>query len=439
MTPRSLTALEIAAGRSRFLVPAYLQYHPDCPVAVARANGAYVYDLEGREYVDAFAGVVTISVGHCDAEVLEAEIAQMRLAQHVTTLYHHEAPVLAAEALAATMTDMGDVQLLFTGTGTEATEFAVHLAKLHTGSSVVLSLRNSFHGRTLMSASLTAQEPWRNAGPYAVDTHHVAGPYAYREMPRGMDEAMYEAHLLAELERTIKHTGGGKLAALIVEPIQGNGGVLYGSNEFYGRLVEIVHRYGGLVIADEVQTGFGRTGKWWGSSHWPLPPDMRDMAKGMGNGNPVGGVAARVDVAAAFKGKAHFSTYGANPVAMRGVTKVVEIVGRAETQRNIQTRGEQLLTCLGELQQRHPLIGEVRGKGLMIGVELVRDRTTRAVAGTETLAVMDHCRTHGGVLLGKGGAGNVLRIKPPYCISADDINTIIRALDNALTTVESAG
>lgn len=430
-------AAEIAAGRKRHLVPAYLQYHADNPLVIARANGAYVYDPDERRYIDAFAGVVTISVGHCDEEVLEAEIAQMRQVQHVTTLYYHDAPIRAAEALAAVMPDMDEPQLFFTNSGTEATEFAIHLAKLHTGRSAVLAVRNSFHGRTLMSASLTVQQPWRNAGPYAVDVHHVAGPYAYREKPHGMTDGDYEAHLLAELERTIKHTCGGKLAALIIEPIQGNGGVLYGSDAFYGRLVEIVHAAGGLVIADEVQTGFYRTGRWWGSSWWPKAPDIRTMAKGMGNGYPLGGVAARREVAMAFNGLAHFSTYGANPPAMVGLVKIVEIISRDETQRNIANRGIQLRTGLEELAERHRLIGDVRGKGLMLGVELVKDRDTREPAAAETVRVQDLCRDHG-VLLGKGGAGNVLRIKPPYCLSEGDAAEILRVLDVALAAVKQA-
>lgn len=430
-------AAEIAVGRKRYLVPAYLQYHQNHPIVVDHAKGAYVFDPDGTRFIDAFAGVVTISVGHCNDEVLGAEIAQMRRVQHVTTLYYHEAPVLAARALAGVMPDMAEPQMFFTNSGTEATEFAIHLAKLSTRNLVVLAVRNSFHGRTLMSASLTVQKPWRNAGPYAVDTHHIAGPYAYREKPREMTDEDYEAHLLAELERTIAHTCGGKLAALIVEPIQGNGGVLYGSNAFYGELVRIVHAAGGLVIADEVQAGFGRTTRWWGSSWWPTPPDMRTMAKGMGDGYPIGGVAATAEVASAFNGLAHFSTYGANPPAMVGLAKIIEIINREETRVNIANRGVQLRHGLERLKERHPLIGDIRGKGLMLGVELVRSRSEREPADTETIRIQDYCRENG-VLLGKGGAGNVLRIKPPYCITQEDAATILSVLDDALTEVEHA-
>lgn len=437
MEERPLTAAEILAFREEHLVPAYLRYHGDSPVVIDQAEMQYVYDPDGNRYLDGFAGVCTTSVGQCHPEVVEAVVAQMCRVGHVTTLYLNEQIVRTAARLNQVTPIPGGYKWFFTNSGTEATEFAGHMARLATGNNGFVSVRGSFHGRTMLSATLTAQKPWRVVGPYASDVHHIPNPYAYRR-PDGISEEGFYNWCLEEARATLDHALGGRLAALYVEPIQGNGGVIYGPAWYYDALVDMVHSCGGLVVSDEVQTGFGRTGAWWGCNHWSRQPDILDCAKGMGNGFPVGGVAAKKEVAEAFRGKAHFSTYGGNPPAMVQVRKVVEIIDRPETMDNIRTRGEQLLAGLRALQDRYSLVGDVRGMGLMIGVELVRDRKTKEPASLETIRVMDLCRDRG-VLLGKGGVcGNVLRIKPPYCITHEDVESLLEALEESLAVVKAA-
>ncbi|MDO8435187.1 MAG: aspartate aminotransferase family protein [bacterium] len=431
--------MELKARAEKVLMPAYLRYHPDYPLWVARAEGAYLYDQEGRRYVDAFGEVCTASVGHCHPEVVAALREQIGQVWHVPSLYYSEPIVAAAEALVAVM-HVPDCQVFWVNSGTEATEFAAQLATLSTGRSNFLCFRGSFHGRTRFSASVTVQGAWRKRvgvtlvpGVYPVPT-----PYAYREKPEGLNEDTYFNWILAEIDRTIEHACGGQLAGMFIEPMLGNGGVIYGPKWFYDGLVDRVHKAGGLVIADEVQTGVGRTGTWWGSSDWSVQPDIWDMAKGLGNGFPVGAVVARPEVAAAFNGTAHFSTYGGNPLAMVVVKKVLEIVGRSETLANIERQGARFLGTLRNLKRDHRLIGDVRGTGLMLGVELVEDKNKTPASPATMAAVMDGCRNKG-VLLGKGGiCGNVIRIKPPYCTSDEDTVTIMKVFDKVLTEVERA-
>ncbi len=431
-----LSAHEIAAMGKQFLMPAYMRYWPDDPLVLRRGMGQYVFDANGRRYLDAFGAVVTISLGHCDLGVLEAQIAQMREAQHFTTLFPEEQLVLTAVRLAGIARGTLS-QSFFTNSGSEANEVAAHLARRATRRTGLISLYHSFHGRTATAAALTAQKPWRNVPPYSSDVHHVPNPYLLRRP--GMTEDEFLRWCLHQTEETIKHSlgGEGNFAGLWVEPIQGNGGVIKGPSWYYDELVRLTHKYGGLLIADEVQTGFGRTGKWFGCDHWGEQPDMMVMAKGMGNGYPVGGVIATPAVAAGFDGLTHFNTYGGNPVAMATVCAVIDGIDTDEVRNNIKQRGAQLMNDLEELYGHHRMIGEVRGQGLMIGVEIVVDRTDM-VQNPVGLAKVHRKMRDRGFLLGKGGVdGNVFRIKPPYCITKEDCDDLMAALDDSLTEVEA--
>lgn len=432
---------DLKARADKVLMPAYLRYHPDFPLWVAKADGAYLFDHEGNRLIDAFGEVCTASVGHCHPEVVEALREQVGRAWHVPSLYYSEPIVAAAEALVAVMR-VPDCQVFWVNSGTEATEFAAQLASLKTGSGNFLCFRGSFHGRTRFSASVTVQGAWRKrvGVTFVPGVYPVPTPYAYRDKPKGLPEDAYFKWILQEIGHTIEHACGGQIAGMFVEPMLGNGGVIYGPKWFYDSLVDLVHRAGGLVIADEVQTGVMRTGEWWASDNWTLRPDIWDMAKGLGNGFPVGAVVARPEVAAAFNGTSHFSTYGGNPLAMVVVEKVLEIAGRTGTRENIARQGQRLIAQLGGvMSDDHRLIGDVRGAGLMIGVELVEDQETKKPASADTMkAVMDGCRNKG-VLLGKGGiCGNVIRIKPPYCLTDEDTSTILQVFNEVLTEVERA-
>lgn len=422
------------------LMPAYMRYYPDDPLGIEYGKGAKVRGLDGRDYVDGFGGVCTTWVGHSHDEMSEALSEQLRRLTHVSTLYHTESMVQAAEALTALMPVPG-CKVFWTNSGTEATEFAAHLASLYTGRQTFLCFHHSFHGRTRMAAGLTMQKPWRQRGgvTFVPGIFPVPAPYAYREQPKGMNEADYYFWLLAQIQATIDNACGGVLAGMFVEPIMGNGGVFCGPPWFYDGLVKIVHAAGGLVIADEVQTGVRRTGSWWGSQCWTKErPDIWNMAKSLGNGLPVGATVARPAVADPFRHTAHFSTFGGNPVVMTAVCKTLEIIGRDATGQNIVERGDQLRQGLQALQERHPLVGDVRGQGLFLGVELVKHPQLKEPASAETLRVMELCRNRG-VLVGKGGVyGNIIRIKPPSCIQEDECAQVLDAMDYALTEVEKA-
>lgn len=434
----NIARTELTKRASGVLMPAYLRSHPDCPVTLERGSMQYVYDSDTNEYLDAWSGVVTISAGHCHPEILELWMRAGREMQHCTTLYYNMWPVLAAEALCATVPQQGfNPRVFWVNSGGEANELAAQTARLHTKRTGVISFHESFHGRVGTAMAMTAQGVWRNVPPYTADVHHAPVPRVFHR-PEGMTEDVYLSWLLDRIQDTIENSVGPKnLAAFFMEPIQGNGGLNSAPSWFYTEIVNMVHSYGGLVVADEVQTGVYRTGdSWWACQQWEEMPDMITAAKGLGNGVPVGVVIARENVAEAYRNHAHFNTFGSNPPTMAQVYGTLQVVGRPETRRNIQAQSRRLLQGLRALKERHPMIGDVRGRGLMLGVELVIPKSNKEPASRETLKILDFCR-EGKVLLGKGGVkGNVVRIKPPYCLTDQDVADIVTTLSKALTKVE---
>lgn len=420
---------EILALREQYIFPSVMVYHSE-PVHIVRGEMANVYDHTGKKYIDGFSAVVTISCGHCHPDVMRETTAQLEKLQHMTSLYLNEPLVRAAGRLAEITP--GDLsKSFFTNSGTEATEFAAMVSKNYTKNPEFIALRHSFHGRTIMSMTLTGQSLWRHSLPYVFGVSHAPAPYCYR-CPWKTTYPECGAKCALDVEQIIKHSTSGKIAAFIAEPIQGFGGVIVPPPEYFKIVHEIVKKYGGLFIADEVQTGFGRTGdKWFGIEHWDVEPDIITMAKGMGNGIPAGGVITTPEIAEAMRGIIHFSTFGGNPVTCTQVKAVIDTIDRHEYYKNATVVGGYLKGALLELQEKHRLIGDVRGMGLMLGIELVKDRKTKEPAAEELLKVMDLAKDRG-LLLGKGGmAGNVLRIKPPLCITMDQAETIIGILDES--------
>ena len=327
----------------------------------------------------------------------------------------------------------------FTNSGSEANELAVLMAREHTGNAEVISLRNGYHGGTQAAMGLTAVGTWKFPSSPVVGVKHATPGYCYR-CPFGLAYPSCDVKCARDVDPLIRHETPGQVAAFIAEPIQGVGGVVTPPPEYFAIAYDAVRQAGGLCIADEVQTGFGRTGEhFWGFENWGVTPDLVTMAKGIGNGAPLGACTTRPEVALAMKNRIHFNTFGGNPVSMTQGLATLEVIDAEDIQGNARRVGGHLKSRLLELMDRHPLIGDVRGMGLMLGVELVRDRATKEPATTETLDVLEACKDRG-LLLGKGGLyGNVLRIKPPMCLTKDDADFLADCLDEVLGGLEGSG
>ena len=431
---KNLTKTEIKEMREKFLIPAYMTYFTD-PVEIVRGEMQYVYDEQGKKYLDAFSAVVTISVGHCHPDIVPEVQKQNATLQHMTTLYYTESLVRLAEKLAGIAP--GNLQKsFFTNSGTEATEMAAIVAKNYTKRHEFIALRHAFHGRTLMSMTLSGQSIWRHSVPYVFGVQHAPAAYCYR-CPMGLTYPACDMKCAYEVEEIIKYSTSGKIAAMIAEPIMGFGGVITPPKEYFKIVRDIVHKYGGLLIVDEVQTGFGRTGdKWFGIEQYDVIPDIMTMAKGMGNGIPIGGIITTSEIAECHRGLIHFSTYGGNPVSTTQARLVIETIEKRGYRQNTKKIGDYLKEKFLELQEKHKIIGEVRGMGLMLGIELVKDRKTKEPAAKEMLRMMNLCKDRG-LFIGKGAmAGNVIRIKPPFCINKDDADFIVKTLDETMGIVE---
>lgn len=431
-----LTSDQIGRMRKEYLLPSTMTYYSK-PVNIVRGAMQYVFDETGRKYLDAFSAVVTISVGHCHPDVVAKVQKQVATLQHMTTLYYHPRIVTYAKKLAdcAQGANPALKNCFFTNSGSEATELAALLAKNYTKATEFIAVRHSFHGRTLMAMTLTGQSLWRHSLPYVFGVHHCPAGYTYRK-PEGMSDEQFGVWCAEQVEEIIKYQTCGKIAALIAEPIMGFGGVITPPANYFKEIYAVVKKYGGLFIADEVQTGFGRTGdKFFGIEHWGVQPDIITMAKGIGNGVPLGGIITTPEIASSMDGKVHFNTYGGNPVSMTQGEAVLDAIAKYGYAANARVVGDRIFAGLLKLADKHELIGEVRGKGLMLGVELVRDRKTKEPAPDKVLKVLDEARDMG-VLFGKGGmAGNTIRVKPPLCSTVDDADQILDVLDKALTKV----
>ncbi len=427
---------QIAKMRKEYLLPSTMTYYSN-PVNVVRGEMQYVFDEKGRKYLDAFSAVVTISVGHCHPDVVAPVVKQVQTLQHMTTLYYHPRIVTYAKKMAevAAGANPNLKNCFFTNSGSESTELAAILAKNHTKTSEFIALRHSFHGRTLMAMTLTGQSLWRHSLPYVFGVHHAPAGYTYRKPEQFTDE-QFGDWCAQQVEEIIKYQTCGKLAAFIAEPIMGFGGVITPPANYFKKIYDVVKKYGGLFIADEVQTGFGRTGdKFFGIEHWGVQPDMITMAKGIGNGVPLGGIITTPEIAACMDGKVHFNTYGGNPVSMTQGEAVLDVIAKYKYAANARVVGERIVAGVQTLMKKHERIGEIRGKGLMLGMEIVRDPKTKEPAPDLVLKVLDLAKDMG-VLFGKGGmAGNTIRIKPPLCSTVEDADLIVETLDKALSKV----
>jgi 4-aminobutyrate aminotransferase len=400
------------------------------PLPFVRGEGKWLFDADGRKYLDFFGGIVTVGLGHCEPRVTAAIEKQVRTLQHVSTLFPTIPIVDLAETLAELFPGEKPAKVFFTNSGTEAIETAILSARVHTQRTEVVALRQGYHGRTLLSMSLTAHAGWRLGGVQDPAIRHAMAPYCYR-CPLALKYPDCGVACANDVEDVIKTTTSGRPAAVIAEPIMGVGGFITPPKEYHGIVADIARRYEALYIADEVQTGCGRTGgKWFGIEQWGVKPDIVVAAKSLGNGHPIGATIARAPIADSFKGLT-ISTFGGNPVTMVAAKAVVDVIAKDRLMDNAATVGAHFRSRLDALAEKHAVVGEVRGMGLMQGIELVKDRKTKEPAPEATAAVLEAAKDKG-LIIGKGGLyGNVLRISPALNVTQGDADQAADILDQA--------
>lgn len=423
---------EVLTLRRQYLTPGLFAYYKD-PMLIAEGHMQYLWDETGKQYLDGFAGIVTVSVGHCHPKVVEKVTEQVGRLQHTTTIYLHPTIAVYAKKMAEHMPASSDLTVsYFTNSGSEANEIAILSCREFTGNADVVSLRNGYHGGTQGAMSLTAHGTWKFKTSPSIGVKNATPGYCYR-CPYGLEYPSCDVKCARDVEPLIRYETPGEVACFIGEPIQGVGGCVTPPPEYFKIVYDIVRKHGGLCIADEVQTGFGRTGtKFWGFENWGVTPDLVTMAKGIGNGAPLGACVTRPEIAAMMKNRIHFNTYGGNPVSMAQGLATLEVIDAENIQQNAHEVGGYLKNLLTDLADEHDMIGEVRGMGLMLGVELVRDRQTKEPASTETAELLERCKQRG-LLIGKGGLyGNVLRIKPPMCITRADAEFMAGCIGDVL-------
>jgi 4-aminobutyrate aminotransferase len=417
----------------KYVSPSYTRGYP---LVMARGEGAVVEDVDGNRFLDCAAGIAVNSTGHSHPDVVRAIVDQAQKFLHMSgTDFYYEPQVRLAEEIASIVPMPGGVKSFFANSGTEANEAAIKLARYHSKRPFLIAFMGSFHGRTLGSLSLTASRAVQRKGfgPTAPGTFHT--PYAdcYR-CPLGLKSDNCAAECLNYLEEQVlvQLVTPEEVAAIVVEPIQGEGGYLVPPKVFHDRLRALTQKHGILLIADEVQSGMGRTGKMFASEHFGLEPDIMSIAKGIASGLPLGVTAARASVMDWTPG-AHASTFGGNPVSCAAALATIKLL-KDTLIANAAEVGDHLIAGLRELQARHPLIGDVRGKGLMVGIEFVRDRQTKERATTERDRIVDAMFARGVLVLGAGR--NTIRLSPPLVLTKAQADACLQALDAAIGDVE---
>ncbi|KAL8531242.1 hypothetical protein ACS0TY_008026 [Phlomoides rotata] len=421
------SADEILKKRQEFLNPAVNHLFKQ-PLNLVDGKMQYLYDDKGRRYLDAFGGIATVACGHCHPVVVNAIVNQTKRLQHATVLYLN--PVIAnfAEALASKF--LGDLKVIFfTNSGTEANELALMMARLYTGYHDVISVRNGYHGNAAGTMAATAQSSYKfNVVQNGV--HHAQNPDQYRGI-FGSDGAKYAR----DVDEIITYGTTGRVAGFVAESIQGVGGVLELAPGYLQEVYRIVRKAGGLCIADEVQSGFARTGHFWGYEAHDVVPDIVTMAKGIGNGMPLGAMITTPEVAKVLAERNYLNTFAGNPVCSAAGLAVLEVIKKEKLQENAFTVGSYLKERLTTLKDKYEIIGDVRGRGLLLGVELVTDRQLKTPAKYETLHLMEHMKELG-VLMGKAGFfGNVFRITPPLCFTKEDADFLVDVMDHTLSKI----
>lgn len=434
MTTTASKTQDLLERQRRVLAPSVsnMLYYGDAPLAVDRAKDQYVWDVEGTRYLDFFGGILTVSIGHCNDEVVAATAEQMKRTGHTSTLYLNEITVRVAEKIAE-LTPGRLQHSFFTNSGTEADETAVMAARVYTGNTDIIALRHAYSGRSSAMMGMTAHANWKLGGVYDGTIKHVRSPNMYRR-PDGMSEEAYLDFLVEDFADFLATCTDGKIAAFMAEPIQGVGGFQVVPRDYFKRILPLVKAAGGVLIIDEVQTGWGRTGRYWcGIEHWGVEPDIMTFAKGIANGAPVGCTVMTPEVAEALAGLT-LSTYGGNPVSMAQALATITYIEKHRLWENAETQGDALRSFMDAQGQKYAFIGDVRGMGLMQAFEMVEPGTKNPDPARATAFVAAARKR--GLLIGKGGRyGNVNRIAPHLNVSADDMRAGCELLGQALADI----
>jgi len=424
---------EVYEKHKKYLVPCVANYYKE-PLILDRGKGKYVYDIDGKEYLDFFGGIVTISVGHCDDEITSKTCEQMRRLQHTSTLYPNIPIISLAEKLA--QITPGKLQKsFFTNSGAEAVETAILLAQLYTKSHEVIALRHCYCGGTFLTMDITAHGNYRLIESLIPGIKHAHNAYCFR-CAFGKEYPHCDLDCAKDVKELIETTTSRHPAAFIAEPIQGVGGFITPPKEYFKEVVSIVKKYGGLFICDEVQTGWGRTGgKMFGIEHWEVEPDIMVMAKGAANGAPVGLTIATPEVGDSLKGS-HLSTFGGNPVTAIAILATIDVIEKRKLVQNAEKMGMYLRDRLNGLKEKYRAIGDVRGMGLIQGMEIVKGKKEPA---PDFVAEIFESTKEQGLLIGKGGLyGNVIRITPPLTVEKGEIDQAIQVMDRAFEKIQAS-
>ncbi|HWY40341.1 MAG TPA: aminotransferase class III-fold pyridoxal phosphate-dependent enzyme [Chthoniobacterales bacterium] len=427
------SADQVLRLRKEFLNPGIFIYYKK-PLMLVEGKMQYVWDEQGRRYLDALGGIVTVSVGHCHPEVVAAANRQNETLQHSTTIYLQPNIAEYARKLASKMP--GELKVCyFTNSGSEANDLALLMARAYTNNYEVISLRNAYHGGSTLTMGTTGNRGWKFNVPHSFGVHHAMTPDPYRGL-WGRDDADAGKKYAADVKNLIDFATPGQVAAFIAESIQGVGGCVVFPDNYLKHAYEHVRAAGGVCIADEVQAGFGRTGThYWGFETQSVIPDIVTMAKGIGNGCPLGAIVTTPKIASALAQRTHFNTFGGNPVVCAQGNAVLDVIDREKLQANALKIGNRILDGLNKLKEKYNIIGDVRGKGLLLGIELVKDRQSKEPAGNECAQVVETCKDMG-LLLGKGGLwGQTIRFSPPMCVNEQDADFLLEVLDRALASL----
>jgi len=428
------TQREVIEAAERYRMLSFTKLEP---IVIVEGRGATLWDMEGREYIDCYSGISVVNSGHCPQRVVEAIKRQAERLIHCGPYVYHTGPTTELAVKLAEITPPGLSKSFFGNSGAEANECALKLAKKFTKRHEIIALECSFHGRTIGTLSVTGQSRRRryDMGPYLPGVSFAPAPYCYR-CPMGRSYPECDLLCARRVEEIIDYHTSNNVAALIAEPILGEGGIIVPPPDYFKVVREILDERDILLIVDEVQTGFARTGRMFAIEHYGVEPEIMTMGKGIAAGLPLGVCISRADIGDAFEPGDHLSTFGGNPVCCAAALANIQIMEEEHLAERAEEKGRYLMKRLEELREAHSLIGDVRGKGLMVGVELVRDMGSKRPAADEASRVREEMR-RGGILIGVGGVkGSTLRLQPPLIIEVEQLERALNVLDTVLTKVE---